>query len=259
VDHRNVMIANIGKLLHEDTGDVTVTVGGENGNTQGTFLVHGVIFAAASTVFYKLLFSGKSHEPRNSKIVLPDIGAESFEVIRQYVYTAQATLSADNVVDVLVASRQFGLDALLESCMEHVSSSLDTDNVWSLLVMSDIYDLPALKERCFRFIGTRASMVLKSEQALEVPLQVMVDLVRREDLCAPEITIFGVVQRWVARDDTARRASAMEITRYLRLPLMTLKEIMKIVRPSGLCEMDQVSGCVGERCFGGVWVWTITV
>ena len=86
----------------------------------------------------------------------------------RYIYSAQISLSVDNVVDVLVASRQFGLDALLQACMEHVSGSLDTDNVWSLLVMADIYDLPALKERCFRFNGTRASIVLKSEHALDV-------------------------------------------------------------------------------------------
>ena len=84
IDHRNVMVANIARLMHEDSGDVTVTVGGENGNEQGTFVVHGVLFAAASKVFNKLLYGGPVGEgARSGKVVLPDISAGSFEIIRQ--------------------------------------------------------------------------------------------------------------------------------------------------------------------------------
>ena len=84
IDHRNVMVSNIARLMHEDSGDVTVTVGGENGNEQGTFVVHGVLFAAASKVFNKLLYGSSVGEgARSGKVVLPDISAGSFEIIRQ--------------------------------------------------------------------------------------------------------------------------------------------------------------------------------
>jgi hypothetical protein len=137
---------------------------------------------------------------------------------------------------------------------------------------------PSPQERCFRFIGTRATLVLQSEAALEVPESVMAELVKREDLCAPEISIFEVVQRWsMARDgdpmaaatgdlggggggsfdkggggggaaqtttpptpppppplpplssERNRREAAMEITKHLRLPLISLRDLMKLV------------------------------
>ena len=56
-------------------------------------------------------------------------------------------LGAENVVEILVASRHFNLDALLDACLEHISISLDEENVWSLLFMADMYELPELKVR----------------------------------------------------------------------------------------------------------------
>ena len=86
VDHRQLLVSNIGRLIEENTGDVEVKVGGENGNEEGTFVVHGIIFAAISPVFKNLLYTnddGTSDEHRGKKIVLPDISATSFGVIRQ--------------------------------------------------------------------------------------------------------------------------------------------------------------------------------
>lgn len=77
-----------------------------------------------------------------------------------------------------------------------------------------------------------------------MPSSVMVELVRREDLCAPEIAIFDVVHRWVQKDPETRSGQAPEITKFLRLPLMSLKEIMKVVRPTGLCDMEQIMEAV---------------
>jgi hypothetical protein len=113
--------------------------------------------------------------------------------------------------------------------------------------------LPRPQERCFRFVGVRASLVLKSEAMLEVPEGVMIELVSRDDLCAPEVTIsvdvltrtepptnlseilivgqvaiFELVQRWVAHSPT-RVASAAAITAHLRLPLISLRDLMKVL------------------------------
>lgn len=67
--------------------------------------MHGILFAAASTVFEKLLYGGMV-ESQSGQVSLPDLSTPTFEVLRQYVYTGITSLSAENVVDVLVASRQ---------------------------------------------------------------------------------------------------------------------------------------------------------
>ena len=99
----------------------------KGGETE-TFRVHGILFAAASGVFEKLLYGGMA-ESRSGQVALTDINPVTFGALREYVYTGEVLLAPDNVCDVLAAARQYGLDALLDACMEHVSSSLDTDNV----------------------------------------------------------------------------------------------------------------------------------
>ena len=115
---------------------------------------------------------GPFAEGQSKHIDLPDVAPATFDLIRRYIYSGQANLSSESVVDVLVSARKLSLEPLLEAALAFVGASLDTDNVWSLLQMADIYDLRSLHDQCLRFIGTRANIVLDSDSALSISEQV---------------------------------------------------------------------------------------
>jgi hypothetical protein len=53
-----------------------------------------------------------------------------------------------------------------------------------------------------------------------------------------------VVQQWVAREPELRRDDATNVCKHLRLPLVSLRDLMKVVRPSGLVPLEQIMDAV---------------
>ena len=67
---------------------------------------------------------GGMAETVNGRVELPDMAPDIFELICEYVYTGQIMLTAENIVPLLVASRQYSLDDLLGACLAQVTLSV---------------------------------------------------------------------------------------------------------------------------------------
>jgi BTB/POZ domain-containing protein 9 len=59
----------------------------------------------------------------------------------------------------------------------------------------------------------------------------------RDSFCAPEIEIFKAVKRWAEQNSDADLPYVMSA---IRLPLMSLEELLNVVRTSGLVSADVI-------------------
>ena len=65
----------------------------------------------------------------------------------------------------------------------------------------------------------------------------MYDVISRDSFCAPEIDIFKAIQSWAVRNPDE---STSHIISAVRLPLMSLSELLNNVRPSNLVSADSI-------------------
>ena len=120
-----------------------------------------------------------------------------------------------------------------------------------------------IQEKCFRYIGPRASSLISSDECADFGPGLLEELIARDDLCAPEMAIFDLVRRWSAKvqhgslllsvlmaqfNNLMFRATASQVPeernpaakqicgQYLRLSLLSLRDLMRGVRPSGLVD-----------------------
>ena len=214
------------------------------------FKGHRALFAAKSTFFREALFESRTLMEASGlrKLELPNVSPRAFELIRHYVYTGRCTLSVDTVLELTAACCACELESLLIDCVNYALASLSVDNVCDMLITADVNEddlhggaaeAPQLKERCVEFICEHAQQVLETEGFLYLPDHLVAMLVQRDDLAAPEIDIFQAVSRWVHADQASRTSVAHDITQHLRLPLLSFRQIMKDVKPTGLVAMEQ--------------------
>ena len=74
-------------------------------------------------------------------------------------------------------------------------------------------------------------LYLISQAALE-------EILKRDSFYAPEIFIFRALQHWRERNPDTEEFT--EVIKHIRLPLMTLDELLNIVRPSNMVTADSI-------------------
>jgi len=70
------------------------------------------------------------------------------------------------------------------------------------------------------------------------------DIISWDAFCAAEIEIFRAVQSWVAHNPDS---DASQILPCIRLPLMSLDELLNVVRPSSLLAPDSILDAIKTK------------
>lgn len=73
----------------------------------------------------------------------------------------------------------------------------------------------------------------------------LLTVVRRDSFAASEKEIFQALSRWCQQHEDG--ADTQEVMSAVRLPLMTLTEMLNVVRPSGLVSPDDLLDAIKTR------------
>lgn len=77
-------------------------------------------FLAARCEVFRAMFAvqTKEEEDPTTPLVLADINPNVFLAVLEFIYTNSCSLSTDQVVDILAASIEYGLDGLRKVCFK---------------------------------------------------------------------------------------------------------------------------------------------
>eukprot|EP00903_Cladosiphon_okamuranus_P008085 g7795.t1 len=222
-------------------------------NASKEFRCHRVLFASCSEYFRALLYGGMS-ESETRRVELRDVAPEGFEAIVTYVYTGRVWLAADNVMDIFSLAHRFGMGELLRACAKVLDECMNCDDVCRVLEAVEYYQDEVLEARCWDLIKDSTPRVLKSESFLELRWPLVLALVREGELQVDEVGLFEAVQAWVSRNPAERRRYIDELARHFRLPLMSLRDLMSVVRPSKLVAADSILDAVTYHADPNRWL-----
>ncbi|XP_057318344.1 speckle-type POZ protein-like [Microplitis mediator] len=109
------------------------------------------------------MFSHEMIEKKESKISIPDISSEIFEMVLKYIYTDEVTdldLYAD---DLLEAAEKYQLLSLKNICQESLSKTLNLENALYLMTLADSYNATHLLEFTSNFLVLNMKNIIDTQ------------------------------------------------------------------------------------------------
>ncbi|PVD25748.1 hypothetical protein C0Q70_13408 [Pomacea canaliculata] len=236
VDHISSLSDDFGELVEsEDYADITLIV--EN----TCFKSHKVILAARSEYFRALLYGGmKESQPGTTEVELPDTPAQAFGALLKYMYTGRMNLlemKEENLLDILGLSHRFVFVELETAISDYLKAILRLQNVCCIYDLANMYSLTSLCNFCKDFMDRHASEILTFEPFLSLSLNSVRDLLARDSFCAAEIDIFRAVCEWAKANQGIDPTPILDV---VRLPLMSMEDLLNDVRNTGLVSSDAI-------------------
>ncbi|KAA0718288.1 BTB/POZ domain-containing protein 9 [Triplophysa tibetana] len=243
IDHLHLLSEQLGALVPgEEYSDVTFIV------EEKRFPAHRVILAARCQYFRALLFGGLKESVPQAEVRLEETHPEAFSMLLRYLYTGRATLSEareETLLDFLGLAHRYDLQPLEASICEFLRTLLSTRNVCLVFDVASLYCLSGLTEACCAFMDRNANDVLKSDGFLTLSKSALLTMVRRDSFATSEREIFQALSRWCHQNGEGPEAK--EVMSAVRLPLMTLSEMLNVVRPTGLLSPDNLLDAIQTR------------
>nr|XP_019572118.1 PREDICTED: BTB/POZ domain-containing protein 19 isoform X3 [Rhinolophus sinicus] len=232
--------------------DVRFVVGQE----QQEVFAHRCLLACRCNFFQRLL--GQEPGPGvPSPVVLSTVPAEAFLAVLEFLYTNSVKLQRHSVspvgrglggrgtgaeeialrlqpptlqvLEVLTAAVEYGLEELRELCLEFVVKMLDVELVCETLQVAVTFGLGPLQEHCIAFIEAHCQEVLRTRGFLELSAPALLSLLRSDNLCVDEAELVLAARSWARVGAAVLERPVAEVAapvvRELRLALLAPAEL----------------------------------
>ncbi|KAK6024933.1 f5/8 type C domain protein [Ostertagia ostertagi] len=167
-----------------------------------------------------------------------------------YIYTAKLNLleyKEEQVMDILGLAHKYGFVKLQNAIAEYLKAILNNKNLCTIFNISQLYFLNDLTEYCLVFADQNASEVLTTQGFLQLSINAVTQLIARDSFCASEIDIFCAIREWVKARPEMQAAAVEMLMKCLRLSLISQRDLLNIVRPSGLFAPDTILDAIEEQ------------
>jgi len=198
---------------------------------------HKFLLAISSPVFYAM-FYGELAEKKES-IDISDCDHKSLLELFRFMYSDEAKLNADNVMQVLYLAKKYMLPSLADKCSEFLRGNLDASNVFYVLPDAQKYEEKDLENHCWDVIDKETDEAVKSDGFVAIEKSVLEELVERESLNVREVELFKAVDCWATKEcemqglatdgSVKRRILGERIVKAIRFPVMEQQEFADVV------------------------------
>ncbi|CAG8701718.1 6174_t:CDS:2, partial [Ambispora gerdemannii] len=132
----------------------------------------------------------------------PNIRPIVFGKILGYIYTGDVFLSLENedVLEILIAADELILEALIDSIQDYLISEgvnwIKENFIKVRQVVSRLESCKKISKTCDVIIETEPKIIFKSKMSLTIDKDLLISLLKREDLDMKEIKIWDFLVKW---------------------------------------------------------------
>uniref|UniRef100_A0A1Q3FF41 BTB/POZ domain-containing protein 9 n=1 Tax=Culex tarsalis TaxID=7177 RepID=A0A1Q3FF41_CULTA len=224
-----------------DYSDVTFIVEDEK------LPAHRVILAARSEYFRALLYGGLSESSQHE--IRLKIPLKAFKALLKYIYSGSMSLAQmkeENILDTLGLANQYGFTDLEMAISDYLRQVLSLNNVCAILDAAKLFGLEGLTNVCHAFLDRNAGEILQHDTFRTLSEDSICSLLLRDSFFAPEVQIFQAVYDWCKCNADAS-GSVENVVSKVRFSLMTLEQLLNVVRPSGILDPDHLLDAIAEK------------
>nr|XP_022912325.1 kelch-like protein 17 [Onthophagus taurus] len=188
------------------------------------------------------MFNGEMKEHETNEIILHEIDATAVQLLIDYAYTGQITITADNVQVLLPASSLLQMEEVREACCRFLMKQLHPTNCLGIRSFADTHSCKELHIKSHFFALQNFQEVVNTEEFLLLPFNEVEELISNSQLnISSEEDVFTAVLNWVKHDLTKRNEFISKLMQHVRLPLVNREFLMtrvdneRLVRENGAC------------------------
>ena len=224
-----------------------VVLDSQGGSESKKIPAHKFMLAISSPVFYAM-FYGELAEIEDS-VEISDCEYESLLELFRFIYSDEANLTPDNVMQLMYLAKKYMLPSLADKCSAYLQQNLDASNVFHVLPDAQKYGEKSLLDHCWKVIEKETEEAVKSDGFVTIERSVLEELVEKETVDITEVELFKAVDRWagkecemqglVAEGSVKRRILGERIVKGIRFPLMEQKEFADVVLDSDILTKEE--------------------
>jgi len=187
------------------------------------------------------MFYGELAETKES-VEIFDCEYESLLEVLRFIYSDEANLNPDNVMQLMYLAKKYMLPSLADRCSSFLQENLDASNVFHVLPDAQKYEEKDLLGHCWKVIEKETEEAVKSDGFVTIESSVLEELVEKDSLNIKEVELFKAVDYWarkecekqglVAEGSVKRGILGERIVKGIRFPVMEQKEFADIVLDS---------------------------
>ena len=223
----------------EFLSDVKFVVRESQGGSESKIKIpaHKLVLAISSPVFYAM-FYGELAETKDS-VEISDCEYESLLELFRFIYSDEANLTPDNVMQLMYLAKKYMLPSLADKCASYLKENLGASNVFNVLPDAQKYEEKDLLDHCWNVIEKETEEALKSDGFMTIERSVLEEMVEKDSLNIKQVELFKAVDRWagkecekqglVAEGSVKRRILGETIVKGIRFPLMDKNEFVDVV------------------------------
>lgn len=209
---------------------------------------HRLVLAARCEYFRAMLY-GDMAESKKHEIQL-EVPLEAFKSILEYLYSDKLTfakIGMDKTLDVLNLAHLYGLEYVGTAINKYLEQKLAVNNVCVILNAARLYDMPELTNKCLDFMNTNSIALLQSDSIQMLSKEAFGELLRQDNFFASEVELFRSLCKWRENKPSEDSQTLLSL---VRLPLMSVHELLHVVRPSGIFKLDDVVDAIDKVNIG---------
>jgi len=203
---------------------------------------HKFVLAISSPVFYAM-FYGELAETKDS-VEITDCEYESLLEVFRFIYSDEANLNPNNVMQLLYLAKKYMLPSLADKCSAFLQKNLDGTNVFLILPNAQKYEEKDLLDHCWKVVEKETEEAVKSDGFVTIERSVLEELVEKDSLNIKEVELFKAIDCWAGKEcekqglveegSVKRRILGERIVKGIRFPLMKQEEFADIVLDSDI-------------------------
>lgn len=226
---------------------------------------HKNILATRSSYFRALLYGGLVESTKNE--IELKVPLNVFKALLNYLYTGRMSLAKMNneeILDCFSLTNEYGLEELNSAISIYLTNHLSLENCCAIFESARLFSLKTLTDASIKFIATNLNELLGSSSFHTLSQDSLCILLERDSFCAPELQIFNAVSEWYKKNPNAdievsqtivilgKNVNTIlmqfqKIIRLVRLPLMSLDNLLDTVRSSKIVDLNVLLDAIKEK------------
>lgn len=192
------------------------------GEEEEKFSAHRFLFAVTSHDFYNGFYA---MTPAENTIRLPEIGVAAFKEFLSYIYTEDATITEDNVLDIMRLADRYEINPLITLCFNSAADFMDENLVGDLLP----FGRQDLMDQFFIKIIKNPNFYLDEENIEYISREQIKSILISEETFATEIELFDLAVLWAQKhslndDPILVKGFLGDLIQLIRFPTLTSAE-----------------------------------
>ena len=228
----------------------------QGGSESKTIPAHKFVLAISSPVFHAM-FYGELAETTDS-VQISDCEYESLLELFRFIYSDEANLTPDNVMQLMYLAKKYMLPSLADKCSAYLEENLDASNVFTVLLEVQKYEERDLLDQCWKVIEEETEEALRSDGFVTIDRSVLQEMVEKDSLTVNEVELFKAVDCWaekecekqglVAEGSVKRRILGERIVKGIRFPVMEQEEFADVVLDCGILTSQECFNIMKYFC-----------